>query len=87
MHITTAELLDALANADIPSEEGVPPNTYSGPEIRAAMRVGYDRFQLVMKRMLASGEVRIVQVRKPAMDGRLARVRAYQFVAPPKRKR
>jgi IS4 transposase len=86
MNITTAELLDALANAT-PASEEMPPNTYSGPEIRAAMGVGYDRFQMTMKRLLASGEVRIVQVRKSAMDGRLARVRAYQFVAPPKRKK
>lgn len=86
MTITTEELLDALAKASEQSDE-MPPHTYSGPEIRAAMRVGYDRFQLAMKRLLASGEVRIVQVRKFAMDGRLARVRAYQFVAPPKRKK
>jgi len=86
MHITTAELLDALANAT-PASEEMPPNTYSGPEIRAAMRVGYDRFSRTMKHLLSTGEVRVVKVRKPALDGRMSMVSAYQFVAPTKRKK
>lgn len=86
MNITTAELLDALANAS-PASEEMPPNTYSGPEIRAAMRVGYDRFARTMRQLLANGEVRIVKVRKVALDGRLAQVSAYQFLAPKKSKR
>ena len=86
MNITTAELLDALANATIANEE-MPPNTYSGPEIRAAMHVGYDRFARTMKALLASGEVRIVKVRKPALDGRMSMVSAYQFLAPKKSKK
>ena len=86
MNITTAELLDALANAS-PASEEMPPNTYSGPEIRAAMRVGYDTFSRTMKRLLSTGEVRVVKVRKLALDGRLAQVSAYQFLAPPKRKK
>jgi hypothetical protein len=79
--LTIPEVLAALATAvPVPTGEDIPPNTYSGVEIRHAMGVGYDRFALAMKQWLAEGKVEVVQVRKRAMDGRLARTRNYRFV-------
>jgi len=78
--LTIAEVLEALSQS-VPEEgEDIPPHTYSGTEIRAAMGVGYDRFKLAMTAWLRAGKVEVVGVRKRAMDGRLSRTRAYRFI-------
>tara|TARA_R110000868_G_scaffold77797_2_gene222557 strand:+ start:1526 stop:1786 length:261 start_codon:yes stop_codon:yes gene_type:complete len=86
MNITTAELLDALAKAHEVSDE-MPPNTYSGPEIRAALQISPVKFQGLIKAMVGGGQMQLVKVRRVAVDGRLSRVVAYQILAPKKSKR
>ncbi len=81
--ITIAEVLSALAQATAPVEgEDIPPNTYSGTEIREAMKWGHTRLNRELRKWIAAGEARVVTVRKYAVDGRLATTRAYQFAAP-----
>ena len=84
MNITTTELLDALDKAHTPSDE-MPPNTYSGPEIRAALGIGAEKLQRVIRQMVADGQMQVIPVRRRAVDGRLSRVMAYQILAPKKR--
>lgn len=82
--LTVAEVLDALhcAQARTGSElgEDIPPNTFSGPEIRDALRLGARMFQRQMMAWIAEGTCRVVPIRKYAVDGRLLNTRAYQFV-------
>ena len=78
--LTIAEVLQALA-ASVPEEgEEIPPHTYSGTEIREAMGAGHVVFKRAMVAWLKSGKVELVQIRRRAIDGRLARTRAYRFL-------
>ena len=88
--LSVAEVLEALAQATPVKGEDIPPLTYSGPEISAALNCGYVKLTRTLKGWIAEGVCRPVRVRKFAVDGRLANVVAYQFVQPianPKRKR
>lgn len=82
--LTVAEILDALHRAQARTgaelDEDIPPNTFSGPEIRDALRLGARNFQRQMTAWLADGTCRVVSIRKYAVDGRLLNLRAYQFV-------
>lgn len=81
--LTIAEVLDALEKARErgPSDgEDIPPNSYSGPEIREAMQWGAPVFSRQMKAWLKDGTCRVVPIRKYAIDGRLLNLRGYQFV-------
>jgi hypothetical protein len=73
-------VLEALRQAVPESGEDVPPNTYSGTEIREAMCIGHEKFHTYMTAWIRSGKVSVVQIRRRALDGRMARTRAYQFV-------
>lgn len=84
MTITVAELLAALAEAENPPEPGIPPNTFSGQQIRTAMRWGHVVFHRQMTAWLADGTCKRVRVRKEALDGRMCNVTNYQFVTPTK---
>ena len=86
MTITVAELLAALAEAEseLPPEPGIPPNTYSGQQIRTAMRWGHVVFHRQMTAWLADGTCKRVRVRKEALDGRMCNVTNYQFQVPTK---
>ena len=88
MTITTAELLAELtaAMAKVPTaaDAGIPPNTYSGPEIRAAMQWGAETFATKMRQLIAAGLAVPCRIRKLAIDGRVATVVAYRFLRPPK---
>jgi hypothetical protein len=86
MQMTTTELLDALAKAEQPSDE-VPPNTYSGPEIRAALGIGAESLQRLVRQMVSDGSMQVVPVRRKAIDGRMCRVMAYQILAPAKKRK
>jgi hypothetical protein len=78
--LTIAEVLEALSQS-VPEEgEEIPPHTYSGTEIREAMGVGYVKWKQAMTAWMKSGKVELVQVRRRAMDGRLARTPAYRFI-------
>lgn len=78
--LTIAEVLEAL-HQSVPEEgEEIPPHTYSGQEIREAMAVGHSKFHAAMQAWIKAGRVEIVSVRRRALDGRLARTRAYRFV-------
>ena len=78
--LTIAEVLEALHQSIPQPDDEVPPNTYSGTEIRAAMGVGYINWKRAMDAWMKAGKVKVVQVRKRAMDGRMARTAAYQFI-------
>ena len=81
--LTIAEVLDALAKArEVGPVDGedIPPNAFSGPEIRAALHLGAQNFQKQMRAWLADGTCRVVPIRKYAIDGRLLNLRGYQFV-------
>lgn len=88
MTITTAELLAeltaAMAHVPTAADDGIPPNTYSGPEIRAAMQWGAVTFSQKLRVLIAQGHVTPMRVRKLAVDGRVANVVAYRFLKPPK---
>lgn len=84
INLTVTEVLDALHRAkarEKESGEDIPPNTFSGPEIRKAMGIGGDKFHRHMKEWIENGTCRVVHVRKFGVDGRLMNVRAYQFTA------
>ena len=74
--MTVAEILEAIRVASIVPE---PENAYTGPEVCAAMGWGKVRFTKEMRPLLASGQVHLVRVRRPAIDGRMANLPAYQF--------
>lgn len=78
--ITTAEILAELAAASC-AEEGIPPNTYSGEQIRTAMKWGNVTFSREMRALITRGEAEVVRVRKHAIDGRLSTVPAYRLTA------
>ena len=80
MPLTIAEVLEALSQSVPQPDDEVPPNTYSGTEIREAMGVGYVHWKRAMQAWMLAGKVEVVQVRKRAMDGRLARTAAYRFI-------
>lgn len=82
MTITVTEILDALAKAADQPPPDRPPNTYSSEEIRAALRIGKEKFPKVMRPLIESGQARVVKVRKQAIDGRFGMFTAYQFVKP-----
>ena len=87
--LTIAEVLDALAKAQErgPVEgEDVPPNTFTGPQIRDAMQWGNPLFTRQMRKWLDDGTCRVVPVRRYAIDGRLLNTRGYQFVVDAPRK-
>ena len=78
--LTIAEVLEALRQSVPEPDEDIPPNTYSGTEIRDAMAVGHVKFHAAMQAWIKTGRVEVVSVRRRALDGRLARTRAYRFV-------
>ena len=79
MNITVSEVLAALEKAGASMD--LPPNTYSGPEIKSAMRWGAVRFVQEISRMVEHGDCEVVRVRRLAVDGRKANVPAYRFHA------
>lgn len=85
MTITVAELLAALAAAETGTRDpDIPPHTYSGMQIRDAMRWGHSVFHRAMTGWIADGTVKPVRVRKEGIDGRMCNVVNYQFQVPPK---
>lgn len=86
MNITIAELLDALSTAQQQTDE-LPPNTYSGPEIRRAMGIGAEKLAALVRSMVANGTMQVIHVKRKAIDGRMCRVAAYQIIVPTKRKK
>ena len=80
--LSLSEILDALAAASPDLGEDVPPHTYSGTEIQAALRWGHVRFSREMRAWLRDGVCKVVTMRKYAIDGRLATTKAYQFAVP-----
>lgn len=85
---TTAELLAevAAAMAHVPQQgEDVPPRTYTGTELKAAMGWGGPTMARNLTALIASGAVKVVRIRRRAVDGRLATIPAYQFAAPAKK--
>lgn len=85
---TTAELLaEVVASmANVPQQdEDRPPRTYTGTELKEAMRWGQPKFSKTLTALIACGAVTLVQVRRRAVDGRLSTITAYQFAAPAKK--
>ena len=79
MTITVAEILDALAKAAVANDPDVPPYTYTGTELRAAMEWSGPTFSRTIGGMIAAGDVTLCKIRRRAIDGRLATITAYQF--------
>ena len=82
---TTAELLAevAAAMANVPQQgEERPPRTYTGPELKDAMRWSGKALTVNLSGLIASGAVSVVRIRRLAIDGRLATISAYQFAPP-----
>ena len=85
---TTAELLAevAAAMANVPRKsEDTPPRTYTGTELKEAMKWSGKAFTQNLSALIASGAVSVVRIRRLAVDGRLATISAYQFAAPAKK--
>lgn len=81
MSITTAELLAALSAAREEPLASDAPNTYSGPQIRLALGIAKDKFPATIGPLVKAGTVRVVKVRKQAIDGRWGTYPAYQVAA------
>ena len=84
--MTTAELLQALADATISRAPKEPTDVFTGSEIRQATGWCSARFTREMGVLKRDGRLEFVKVQREAVDGRRAAVTAYRILRATKKR-